>query len=307
MSIKIKTSWVDSNAIIEGLRIYKSLEEFDAAGRPEPLVEILDGADFYEDFDVVEDQTYFYMLSCFLGDQEVFTECYAVNTTLAPPDPYFTNVKLLMQFDGASPLVDPASGATWTLNGDAFIDTSDKMFSMGGALHVSDNISSYARSPVLTNMHTPNVSNKAITVEFFFKKTSAIGNAGAVCFQNADNLNDRYAFFMRSGAGNFNVSVYTTSASTFIDTTTDLNLNEWVHFAYVELESGISKLYINGIEKYSVYAGRPINFWARTIATLGQSGIDAEPYGGLIDGLRVSDIARYTTNFTPPERPLPSR
>lgn len=77
-SVKIRTSWTDDNVIIEGVRIYKKQQAFDASTRPQPLVEITDSSLFYEDFDVVENQTYFYMLSCFLGEQEVFTECYSV-------------------------------------------------------------------------------------------------------------------------------------------------------------------------------------------------------------------------------------
>lgn len=77
-SVKIRTSWTDENVIVEGVRIYKSNQEFDVNSKPAPLVEIRDGAEFYEDFNVVEGLTYFYMLSCFLSEQEVFTECYEV-------------------------------------------------------------------------------------------------------------------------------------------------------------------------------------------------------------------------------------
>lgn len=81
MSIKIKASWTDNNVIIEGVRIYKSSASFDVNSRPAVYAEILDGSKFYEDLNVAEGQTYFYMLSCFLGEQEVFTECYEVQTS----------------------------------------------------------------------------------------------------------------------------------------------------------------------------------------------------------------------------------
>ena len=305
MSVKIKISWDNENVVSESVRIYRADSAFTSNNLPPLLAEIVGDVYEYEDTTTVENQVYYYMLSAKLGNQEVFTDCYEVNTELAPPDPQLSTVTLLMQFD-ANPLKDPISDATWTLYGDAYIDTVDKKIG-SGALHLSDAVTSYARSPVLTNMHTPNVSGKAITVEFWFKKTSSIGNAGAVCFQNADNPMDRYAFFMRSGADNFKVAVYTTSASTFINTTANLSLNEWVHFAYVEGGGGSSKLYINGIEKYNVFANSPITFWSRTIVTLGQSGLDAEPFGGLIDGLRVSKFARYTANFVPPDKPFGTR
>lgn len=79
MSIKIKTSWTDNNAIIEGVRIYKSAMSFDVNSKPTVYAEILDGSEFYEDLDAIEGQTYFYMLSCFLGEQEAFTECFEIN------------------------------------------------------------------------------------------------------------------------------------------------------------------------------------------------------------------------------------
>lgn len=84
MSVKIRTSWSDENIITQGVRIYKSNQNFTSATRPQPLIEITDGSLFYEDLHVVEGQTYFYMLSCFLGEQEVFTECYEVKVDLPP-------------------------------------------------------------------------------------------------------------------------------------------------------------------------------------------------------------------------------
>ena len=304
MSVKIKITWDDLNVISEGVRIYKNASAFTSNSLPAVYATVAYGVAEFEDLDVVEKQTYFYMLSSFLDEQEVFTDCSEVNTESAPPDPQLSTVTLLMQFD-ANPLKDPISDATWILHGDAYIDTLDKKIG-SGALHLSDAVTSYARSPVLTNMYTPNVSGKTITVEFWFKKTSPIGNAGAVCFQNADNPSNRYAFFMRSGANDFNVAVYTTSTSTFIDTTANLSLNEWVHFAYVEGGDNMSKLYINGVSKINVSANRPIIFWDRTIVTLGQNGLDEEPFGGLIDGLRVSKFARYTADFVPPAKPFAS-
>lgn len=304
MSVKIKITWDDLNVISEGVRIYKNASAFTSNSLPAVYATVAYGVAEFEDLDVVEKQTYFYMLSSFLDEQEVFTDCSEVNTESASPDPQLSTVTLLMQFD-ANPLKDPISDATWILHGDAYIDTLDKKIG-SGALHLSDAVTSYARSPVLTNMYTPNVSGKTITVEFWFKKTSPIGNAGAVCFQNADNPSNRHAFFMRSGANDFKVAVYTTSASTFINTTANLSLNEWVHFAYVEGGDNMSKLYINGVSKINVSASQPITFWDRTIVTLGQNGLDEEPFGGLIDGLRVSKFARYTADFVPPAKPFAS-
>lgn len=78
MSVKIKINWDDLNVISEGVRIYKSASEFTSSSLPAVYTTVVYGVDEFEDLNVVENQTYFYMLSCFLGEQEVFTECFEV-------------------------------------------------------------------------------------------------------------------------------------------------------------------------------------------------------------------------------------
>lgn len=84
MSIKIKINWDDLNVISEGVRIYKNASAFTSSSLPAVCATVAYGVDEFEDLDVVENQTYFYMLSCFLGEQEVFTECYEVLAELDP-------------------------------------------------------------------------------------------------------------------------------------------------------------------------------------------------------------------------------
>lgn len=307
MSIKIKINWDNGNAVSESVRIYRADTAFTSASLPPILDEIFGDIYEYEDLTVTEGNTYFYMLSATLDSQEKFTACYEVDAALSPTDPSFSTVTMLMQFNGASPLIDSKTGILWTLYGDAFINTSDKMFDDGGALQVSDSASSYARSPTLNNIYAPNVAGKELTVEFFFKKTSSIGNAGALSLQDASNLNTRCAFFMRSGSTNFNCAVYTPQSNTFtfIDAPSGVNLNEWAHFAYVEY-LGVAKLYINGVQK-GAYGATPMEFWENTVATIGQNGLGGESYGGLIDGVRISKTARYKSEFTPPIAPFPTQ
>src|SRR5690606_27498632 len=78
MSVKIKIKWVDSNVISEGARIYKSASAFTSSSLPTMYETIAYGIDEFECLDVIENQTYFYMLSCFLDEQEAFTECYEI-------------------------------------------------------------------------------------------------------------------------------------------------------------------------------------------------------------------------------------
>lgn len=78
MSVKIKINWNNENAVSESVRIYRSDSVFSSVNLPAVLEEITSDVHEYEDLDVIEDQTYFYMLSTKLGELEVFTECYDV-------------------------------------------------------------------------------------------------------------------------------------------------------------------------------------------------------------------------------------
>lgn len=118
-SVKIRTSWTDDNVIIEGVRIYKKQQEFDVSTRPQPLVEVTDGSLFYEDFDVIEGNTYFYMLSCFLGEQEVFTECFEVEAK--KPSPYHGVYLIGSSTDAA--MLSELSNALSTLPVDIYTKT----------------------------------------------------------------------------------------------------------------------------------------------------------------------------------------
>lgn len=83
MSIKIKVSWDDHNVVSEGVRIYRSNTAFTSSNLPAVLATV-PTLDEYEDLDVIEGQTYFYMLAAYLGEQEVFTECFEFKTDLIP-------------------------------------------------------------------------------------------------------------------------------------------------------------------------------------------------------------------------------
>lgn len=80
MSIKIKIHWDNENAVFESVQIYRSDSIFTPANLPAVLEEIVGDVYEYEDLDISGDQTYFYMLSAKLGEREVFTECYKVET-----------------------------------------------------------------------------------------------------------------------------------------------------------------------------------------------------------------------------------
>lgn len=94
MSVKIKINWDNENVVSESVRIYRADSIFTPTSLPPLLTEIFGDIYEYEDLTTVENQTYFYMLSCLLVDQEVFTECFEVLATVYDPEIFvnFTSV-----------------------------------------------------------------------------------------------------------------------------------------------------------------------------------------------------------------------
>lgn len=78
--------------------------------------------------------------------------------------------------------------------------------------------------------------------------------------------------------------------------------NQWVHWAVVRNGTSI-KTYRNGILYYSGTINGSI-YWNGTGFVVGSFIYDSSHYfGGYIDEFRVSNIARWTENFTPPTKP----
>lgn len=99
-------------------------------------------------------------------------------------------------------------------------------------------------------------------------------------------------------------SYYTTGATRITSSTTATPLNQWSSVAVVRY-SGITKLYINGVQEGISWADNT-NYIAGncTIACNGYSQTGALPIVGYMDEIRISNIARYTTNYTPATEPF---
>jgi len=193
MSIKIKVSWDDHNVVSEGVRIYRSNTTFTPSNLPAVLATV-PTLDEYEDLDVIEGQTYFYMLAAYLGEQEVFTECFEVKTDLTPTGIWALAVACwgtvtLPQFNK-----DLINEATWPEN---FSKTQD--------------IISYVRAYNATgNITTPAVNNKVIDASILLGKRMFIqvvagtflGNYGRMYLEFMDASNNVLAAIIVNKANN---------------------------------------------------------------------------------------------------------
>jgi hypothetical protein len=75
----------------------------------------------------------------------------------------------------------------------------------------------------------------------------------------------------------------------------------WNHIA-LSSDDKLCKLYINGINKFN--KKKIILKQDYNICIGGRTGSSDNMTGGIIDEMRISNIPRYTTNFTPPSQPF---
>ena len=85
-----------------------------------------------------------------------------------------------------------------------------------------------------------------------------------------------------------------------------IDLNTWYHIAVVR-ENGTAKLYINGVHEGTANSfSTPSNSLNVVIGSMYSAEGDNHNWGlnGYIDEIRISKgIARWTSNFTPPDQP----
>lgn len=83
--LKVKIIWNNENVVTESIRIYKKNVTFSKTSLPAVLAEITDLSVLaYEDLAVNENETWYYMLSAKLGEQEVFSQCFEVKVASVP-------------------------------------------------------------------------------------------------------------------------------------------------------------------------------------------------------------------------------
>ena len=137
------------------------------------------------------------------------------------------------------------------------------------------------------------------TIEAWVYLTSISGTQYLVVgtCDNSTVAGSSFDFYL-IGAGGANIYIGATAYQAAAPAPT---LNTWCHVAYVR--NGTSfKTYLNGVQVGSVTlpAGGVINAGTTNPGAIGANGVGTSPMVGYMDDLRISRIARYTANFTPP-------
>ncbi len=212
-------------------------------------------------------------------------------------DPYWSNVVLLLHFDGTdgSTTFTDVRGHTVTLNGGAAeIDTAQSKF--GGASCLFGGSGSY-----LTVDHSDiDLGTGDYTVEGQVRYV-ALGSDLGIFQIYTSALGSTYGdigLFTQSG-GSFGLW---SNAGYSVSTSGLIAADQWKHFAVVRNGANVD-LYIDGV---SVISRAASSLVGRQVLTLGAAYSTTYDHNGWIDEFRITKgVARYTGTFTPPGLAFP--
>jgi hypothetical protein len=213
---------------------------------------------------------------------------------------YSSSSKLLMHMDGsnASTSFIDEYGHAITANGNAQISTAQSKF--GGASGLFDGTGDYLFGPELVDFQ---LADGDFTVEIFIRPATlgAGTNVQTIFDFRPDSTNGVYPTLLYGSAGDGKLYFYTNSANR-ISGVTALSTNTWYHVALVRY-SGVTKLYLNGVQEGSNYTDSNFYFHGQTLigGNAFRSVASDTYFNGFMDEMRITKgIARYTANFTPP-------
>ncbi len=207
-----------------------------------------------------------------------------------PPatDPYFANVLLLLHADGTngstsfidnSPLV-----ATVTPASPAQISTAQVKYGTGSA--VFNGSTAYLNAPV-----SMNPSTGSWTIEGWLYTIS--GSPSFVSGAATGNADGTDLYFINLG-GTWYLGDGVTNNVSF---STAVQYGVWQHIAIVK-NSTTYTVYFDGVSQNSSVT--PLKNVAITKFSIGAKPAQSTYLNGYIDDFRVTNSARYTTNFSPP-------
>lgn len=216
------------------------------------------------------------------------------------------NTLLLLHFDGANGSTNIFDSSNYnrpvTLYGDAQISTAQSQF--GGSAGVWDGTGDGLSVPDAPEL---NFGTGAFTIDFWVRlsstsvvqtlvsKRAAAGGNTSPFHIIYNNTGTRFEFYSTSN-GSTNDIANGTSMGTGV-------INTWAHLAVVR--SGNSfYLFKDGTQVGSTITNSSSLYSNSDTVRVGAQGNGtANPLNGYMDEVRISNVARWTSNFTPPDAP----
>ena len=222
---------------------------------------------------------------------DVMTRCYS--KTISALDSY---TKLLIHGDS----IGDATGKTVTANGDVAVTTAQYKFAELGRSIVFDGTGDYLS---LADSDDWNFGADNFTIDFWVNFINLTGSQYPIAqivdgshFWLVSKNSDNVLAFRSYNAGN-EAYVSTASAVSF-------NTAQWYHIAIVRNGSSIL-IFVNGISQATTvtqFPGTLTNFSAVLSVGGAPAGLGYSIIGYL-DEVRISKLARWTSDFTPPTAP----
>ena len=205
---------------------------------------------------------------------------------VAPAIPAST--KILMPFTTTSGFADVANNHAITVVGSPTISTAQSKFGAGALLvNTTTNYLRIAATPTLNFS-----GNKVFTIELWVYTTTYTGDS-ILSTRNASVYSPFLIGQQRSLIGNASLNTWT-----FL--TAAIPTNQWVHVALV-MDGKNIKEYVNGVKTGATVAHPS---WPSSNSFLNIGYDVSGSFAGYINDLRISDVAVYTANFTPPTSPF---
>lgn len=210
-------------------------------------------------------------------------------------DAYFSNVSLLLHFNGAngSTTFTDTSGTpkTPTVAGDAKISTAQSKF--GGASGIFDGTGDYVDFAGFSALGTGD-----FTAEAFVR----VASASSFLTVLDTRVGGATGVALYVGGSGLSMSLANNSTVTISPSSSLAPINVFYHLA-IARESGTIRAFVGGALVGSVSDTRSLT--GNTIR-VGTSSSGSQGFAGHIDELRITaGVARYTANFTPPIEPFP--
>ena len=130
------------------------------------------------------------------------------------------------------------------------------------------------------------------TIDGWFRPDNLTGAKAIIDFRTTGTEISPYLYL---DGGNVK---YFVNGSVVITGTASIASDTWFHFA-ISRSSGVTKMFINGSQDGSDYADTN-NYGTTKPVRIGATIVPGDGFIGSIDEVRISSVARYTTNFTAP-------
>jgi hypothetical protein len=217
-----------------------------------------------------------------------------------PTDPYFSNVSLLLPFDGANgstTFTDKSNNElAVTATSGVEISTSQSRFGGSSAFFPSGG------TPLLSLAPTPVLE---FSGDFTIEMDVRPGSTADMIIGSSSSDGNTQIFRLNEG-GSGTLSFFLNGTAVFSATAAGIVVDAWQHLAIARSGSS-TRMFVDGVQVGSTNTSWSGTFRMDKIGLLWFSGSPfSNRYTGFIDNLRITKgIARYTANFTPPTAPFP--